>query len=195
MDGAEVAVAAIAGAMTIAGTLLGVVVKGRIDRRQFDVEVAARRTDQLLDRRLIAGVEMVDALTRARRELDAIVQGADGDGYDGDGDPAFLKVPRDRPAWLMAALHKVELTSTAPVIDAARVAASTCWDECRDTTFALLADVHTNGRHEPRTPDGDAALQRLTRSEALLKHARSQAMDAEERLRDAIRAESRGTQL
>lgn len=190
MDGTEIAVAAVAGALAVAGTLLGVVVKGRVDRRQFDLEVAARRADQLLDRRLAAGAAMVEALVRARAELDAKLAEADGDGYGPDGSPTFLTVPGDRPAWLLAALHSLELTSTPPVIDAARVGATWCWDSYRQAVLTELRCVHRASRH-----GNDGATEAAIDAQNARQEASFQAMDAEERLRDAIRAESRRTDL
>ena len=188
MDGTVIVTAAISGTLALVGTLLGVVIKGRIDRKRFDVEVEARRSEQLLDRRLAAGAAMAEALSRARTELEEFVASANGDGYAPNGDPAYMILPTRRPDWLLAALRALELTSTHPVIDAARIGATTCWDTYREAVFDELHWMHDH-RHDVGYDEG--GMEALTARE----EAGYVAMDAEERLRDAIRAESRNTRL
>lgn len=188
MDGTVIATAAISGVLALAGTLLGVVVKGRIDAKRFDVEVKARRAEQLLDRRLAAGAAMAEALSRARAELTEFAASVNGDGFAPNGDPAYMILPSRRPDWLTAALSTLEQTNTAAVIDAARAGATTCWDDYRQAVYDDLRWTHDHRRDEEYD---EAGTPLVDAREAAVRAA----MDAEEHLRDTIRAESRDTTL
>lgn len=184
MDGTVIATAAISGAVTLAA----VIVKGRIDAKRFAVELEARRTDQLLDRRLAAGAAMTEALSRARTELREFAASVNGDGYAPNGDPAYMILPSRRPDWLTAALSALEHTNTPAVIAAARAGATTCWDAYRQAVYDDLRWTHDH-RHDE---EYDEAGMRLVDAR---EEAEQAAMDAEEHLRDTIRAESRDTSL